>query len=505
MAARVVHEARRWLAASPFATVVAIAAAAPATGTLGREPSAHEPRPGKRPNVLVIMTDDQNASDLWVMRHVRHDLAARGVTFERFYATFPLCCPSRVSFLTGQYAHNTGVVGNNEQGNCGPGTVLSPFNLGTALQRAGYRTGYFGKYLNGYSGFAGRFPAAIPHGWSRWLAITHPISGVSRSWAADDQGRIRHYRGDPTRAIGAAAARYIARSARAGRPFFAWVATHAPHSDNPPPPPGTPNPRPAPRDQGAFAGRPLPRPPSFNEPDVSDKPPFLRLPRLDAEQIAHLRDHYVGRLESLLAVDRMVHRLVARLRSLGELDRTWIVFTSDNGYLLGEHRIVKKRALYEEAVRVPFVIRGPRGALPAGAVRRQIAGNVDLAPTLFAITGARPLRPFDGISLLPLARDPAAAAHRAILLENLSKSGVSSRAIRSPRWTLIEHRTGGGPRPDAFELYDMRRDPYQLRNLYGRSLEAARHPRLAAARRRLERRLAGLARCAGHRPPRPCR
>ncbi len=459
---------------------------------------------GKRPNVLVVMTDDQRADDMWVMRHVREDLAARGVTFERFYATVPLCCPSRVGFLTGDYAHNTNVTGNKADTGCGRSTVLGVDPLGTALQDAGYRTGYFGKYLNGYSGFAKADPSAIPPGWDRWFAFTHQIKGSTRIWSADDQGEIRTFRRYPTSVLGRKAGSYIERSARRGDPFFVTVATHSPHLDRPPTPPGIPNPRPAPRDLGAFAGIPLPQPPSFNERDVSDKPPFLRFPRLDSSQLTRLRKHYEGRLESLLSVDRMVHHLVGVLRQAGELRNTWIIFWSDNGYLLGEHRLMRKRVLYEEAARVPLVIRAPAGELPRGARRHQIAGNIDLAPTIYDITGVAPPGAEDGISLLPLARSRSAARKREILLENLSRTGVTSRQVRAPGWAYTEHDTDGDGAADAFELYDMRRDPYQLRNRYEASLDVARNPDLAAARARLAARLAALAHCAGHGPPDPC-
>ncbi len=480
----------------PLALALAIGVA----GALLRGARASAGTTGVRPNVIVVMTDDQRVSDMWVMRHVRHDLAARGVTFERFYATFPLCCPSRASFLTGQYAHNTGVVGNTGSMGCGPATIEGVDPLGTALQDAGYRTGYFGKYLNSYSGFAKADPSAIPPGWDRWFAFASTGSGSD--WSADDQGSLVNFDGVySTPVLGREATEFIAASATA--PFFAVIATHPAHTDGPLLP-GELNPDPPPRDRGTFAGIPLPQPPSFNEPNISDKPPFLRPPPLDQDQLALLRANYEGRLESLLAVDRMVHRLVTELRDLHELRNTWIIFWSDNGYLLGEHRRAGKFVLYEEAARVPLVIRAPAGELPRGVRRHQIAGNIDLAPTIYDITGVVPPGEQDGISLLSLARSRSAARGRDILLENASPDGSVSRQVRAPGWAYTEHDTDGDGAADAFELYDMRRDRYQLRNRYEASLDAARNPDLAAARARLAARLAALAQCAGHGPPDPC-
>jgi arylsulfatase A-like enzyme len=278
------------------------------------------------------------------------------------------------------------------------------------------------------------------------------------------------------------AERFVAGASRGRRPFFLSVDALAPHEESVTAGVGNgPNPRPAPRDAGAFAGRPLPRPPSFNERNVSDKPGFVRKrPRLDAAAVAHVTALYRARLGSLLAVDRLVKGIAAELRRHGELESTIIIFTSDNGYMLGQHRLVGKLLPYEESSRVPFVIAGP--GVPAGAVRTQLAANIDVAPTILAATGARPGLTMDGRSLWPAIRHPGATVHRALLIEEPEVHPYS--AIRTARYVYVDYRS------DRDELYDLRRDPYELRNVEGT-------PRYAAIEGRLQRRLAALRDCSG--------
>ncbi len=486
MLARVIETARGRLASTPLATGAAILAAAVASGIAARQnPSeAHPPKRGHRPNVVVVMTDDQAVGDLRVMHRTRRLLARKGVTFRNYFTTFPECCPSRATYLTGQYDHNEGVSTNRCFSDLDQSTTMA-----VALQRAGYRTGWVGKFLNGYPGFAHDNPEDIPQGFSRWWGETR---GLMYKGRVDANGTIKIFRHRYlTNVYADLGARFIRRSAASGSPFWLTVATLAPHGE--PKRKGLyPNPRPAPQDRGAFRDAPLPRPPSFNERDVRDKPRFLRYPRLQPDEIRDLRKRYHSRLESLLAVDRLVAKLVRQVRAAHQLRNTWFIFTSDNGFMLGEHRMVGKKKLYEESERVPLIIRGPRGKLPRGAVRRQLTGNVDLAPTILRIAGAAPLDVVDGRSLLPLARDRKAGHGRAILYSNQEAVGV-----RVPGWVLIEHDQDHDGTPDAFELYDLRRDPYELRNLYRRSLDAKRHPHLAAVRERLAARLAELRSCSG--------
>jgi N-acetylglucosamine-6-sulfatase len=439
---------------------------------------------GAQPNVVVVMTDDQDAASVRVMRSVNRSLADRGVTFARSYATFPLCCPSRATYLTGQYAHNHGV-----ESNVPPEGGWEIFRdsgaeadgLPVALQGAGYRTGFVGKYLNGYGRYVRQVRPVVPPGWDRWWA---PLSGRMFGFNVNDDGRIVAYKGPNnyrTDVEARQAARFIRSGAGGPDPFFLTVMSHAIHSEG-----GgrVLNPRPAPRHRGAFRDVALPRPPSFNERDVSDKPSLIRdRPRLDREARELLRLRYRGRLEGLLSVDEAVARIVKALRREGELGNTYILFTSDNGYHLGEHRVRGKTLLYEPSAQVPLIIRGP--GIPRDARRRQLVGNIDLAPTILDLAGAEPMIEPDGISLLPLAADPDAARGRDLLLEN-----AASSAVRTTRYAYMEHDTDGGPGADEFELYDQRRDPHQLRSRHDA-------PGLAEVRARLAGRLAELADCAG--------
>jgi arylsulfatase A-like enzyme len=235
-----------------------------------------------------------------------------------------------------------------------------------------------------------------------------------------------------------------------------------------------------------FAKEPLPARASYDEPDVADKPPHIRkLPRLGPAKKDLILRTYRARLESLQAVDELVERLVDALEETGQLDRTVIVFTSDNGFFLGEHRIADGKLLpYEESIRVPLIVRG--GGFPAGYTAEQPVANIDLAPTIVELTGAKPRRTMDGRSLLPLALDPSLGKDRALLVEGLSRNSAkpSYEAVRTPRWLYVEYRTG------ARELYDLQADPLQLRSRYNA-------PGLRAVRNELAQRLAKLRTCAG--------
>jgi len=434
--------------------------------------------PGKRsanperetPNVVVIMLDDQDAWSLRVMPKTVRKLAGQGITFERFFATFPLCCPSRATMLTGQYAHNHGIWSNDSDG--------LDFNdraaLPVALQGAGYRTVWVGKYMNEY----GRTPETkreIPAGWTRWTAS---VAASERSiWASrwgsafhrmfgyqlNDNGRIRKYEGRrreyQTDVLARLAAREIRNSATRQEPFFTVLSLLAPHGETSSQIAPV-NPRPAPRHEGRFQNRRFREAPSFNERNVRDKPSFLRNPSIDRESRLDLEATFRSRLGSLLAVDDAVNRVLKTLRRVGELRSTYVVYTSDNGFMQGEHRQRGKAELYEESARVPLIVRGPN--VPRGEVRTQVVGNIDLASTILEIAQADvPLRRLDGESLLPYLRSARHRVDRAILLENGDSDGIRTR-----RYVYVEHHPERGT-IRWYELYDLRHDPHQLKNLIG--------------------------------------
>jgi N-acetylglucosamine-6-sulfatase len=460
-------------------TGLAVAAAASRTAPGASAASAAQ----TRPNIVVIETDDQTDDSLRFMANVNRLLVQQGVRFDNNYASFPLCCPSRSTFLTGQYAHNHGVMGNAPPQ--GGFTKLDHSNtLAVWLQRAGYYTAHVGKYLNGYGTPDTR--SIVPAGWSEWHGATSlPYLGFT----LNEGGQLNRYPANQanyqTDVFGAKAVDIIRRQTALDTPLFMWVAFFAPHSGgprDPDDPAGTSalrGPSPAERHRNAFASQALPQPPSFNEADVSDKPASVRNRRLlNATQIRRIQEMYQQRLESLLAVDEGVANIVEALRASGELERTLIIFTSDNGFMHGEHRIPSgKVVVYEPSARVPLVLRGP--GVSHGPHVSDVVSNIDLAPTILAAAKVKAGRVMDGRSLLPLAGDRLADYGRDLLLETPNYA-----AIHTSRYVWVEY--GSGER----ELYDLKTDPNQL---------VSRHadPSLARVRDELARRLAALRNCSG--------
>ena len=438
---------------------------------------------GPQPNIVLVLTDDQTLESLRVMPETQRLIGDEGTTFTNAFISYPLCCPSRATLLTGQYAHNHGVRGNNPP-HGGAGALDARETLPVWLQRAGYYTAHVGKYLNGYGQVV---PPAVPPGWSRWLALVDPSTYSYFDYTLSDDGHLVHYghdEADYQTDVLAAAAEQVIRD-RAGRgPFYLSVAPIAPHLESSDAANKGVAPRPAPRHAGRFADEPLPPKASFDEADVADKPASVRrLPRLKPAAQANILHTYRAQLETLLAADEMVARLVAALAETGELDRTLFVFTSDNGFFHGEHRIRDGKFLpYEESIRVPLLIRG--AGFPAGATADQLVANIDLAPTFLAAAGASAGRVLDGLPLQQLAANPRAGRDRALLLEALEGNRATYAAVRTERWVWIEYDDG------SRELYDLEQDPLELRS---------RHAAKAfkGIREDLAEKLAALRHCAG--------
>jgi arylsulfatase A-like enzyme len=438
--------------------------------------------PSFRPNVVMIMTDDQTVESMRVMPNVKALLADRGVTFDNSFVSYSLCCPSRATYLTGQYAHNHGVWGNIAP-NGGYYKLDSTNTLPVWLQRGGYQTIHIGKYLNGYGT---RNATEVPPGWGLWYGSVDPTTYRFYNYTLNENGRTVNYgtaSGNyQTDVYARKAVDLIAKQAADPRPFFLSVAFLAPHSGgprDPDDPSGLGTPSPAPRHRNVFRTQALPVPPSFNEADVSDKPGAVRnRPLLTAARINGIREMYQQRLESLLAVDEAVAQIVNQLQAVGKLDQTYIIFTSDNGFFHGEHRVPQgKVLLYEPSIRVPLIIRGPK--IPAGQHRSQFVENIDLAPTIVAATGVEPGRVLDGRSLLPFARDGLLHSGRDLLLETPTYS-----AIRTPNWLYAEHVTG------EKEFYNLARDRDELNSLHN-------DLGLTSVKANLAMRLARLRGCSG--------
>jgi N-acetylglucosamine-6-sulfatase len=434
-----------------------------------------------KPNIVVVMSDDQTVESLRVMANVRTLLAAEGTTFSNSFASFPLCCPSRSTFLTGQYAHNHTVMGNAMP--TGGFEKLDHTNtLPVWLQRAGYRTVHIGKYLNGYGR---RSATEIPPGWSEWYGSVDPSTYQFYNYTLNENGRTVRYGADAASYQADVYTRKAADTARrlsAGGPFFLSVAYLAPHSGGPretDDPRNFGTPVPAPRHRNRFAAEPLPASPAFNEADMSDKPASMRSrATIGPARVGAITENYRQRLESLLAVDEGVAAIVSTLRAVGELDNTLIVYTSDNGFFHGEHRVQQGKVLhYEPSTRVPLILRGP--GIARGAVRSQLVANIDVAPTILSAAAATAGRPVDGRPLQSFARDAQLFSGRDILLET-----PTYRALRSPRYVYVEHSS------NEQELYDLVSDPNELASLHASAAHAPLKALLAA-------RLAKLRTCAG--------
>jgi N-acetylglucosamine-6-sulfatase len=459
-----------------------------------------------RPNVVVLMTDDQTVADLGVMPRLREQLAAAGVMFDRSYVSYPVCCPSRATYLSGQYAHNHHVLGLYPPTG-GYGRFDASESLPVWLARAGYHTAHIGKYMNGYGSDT---PSEPPPGWSEWYGAVGYSTYRMWGYTLNENGDNRPY-GSPlsedpalyqTDLIARRAVDVIERNAAAEAPLFLSVAFLAPHHEGKLIRRFTGHlVRAAPRHTGLLAAKPLPPSPAFNEQDVSDKPAFMRRrPPLDPSEVDRITRNYQDRQESLIAVDEAVAEIVAALDRAGALENTYVVFTSDNGYMQGEHRVPSGKLLpYDESSRVPLIVRGP--GLPAGTASEALVGNVDLAPTIVDLAQAKPGRLIDGQSLLPFARDPSRESRRALLHETggrrfafgreqdaagapAAEPVVNYKAVRTARWLYVEYESG------ARELYDAWRDPAQLDSLHA-------DPRYEGIRLNLERALRALQDCAG--------
>ena len=461
------------------------------------------------PNVVIVMTDDQRYDDMAAMPITRNLIGGAGVTFTRSYVSYPVCCPSRATFLTGQYAHNNGVRCLYPWCGGGFGALKQEQYLPVWLEDAGYVTAHIGKFLNGYGK---ERPPDKPNGWTEWYGLIDHYT--YRMWGfqlfENDQrrryGRILGRRAEDyqTDVLTRKAVDFISRRAPDPEPFFLSVAYLAPHHESAKTQKLTHKlVRPAPRHRGSYANLPLPRPPNYNESDLSDKPSFLERfnPPINASREAAITTRLRERWESLLAVDDGVKKIIDKLQDQRELNNTYVIFTSDHGFMQGEHRIPQgKMVPYDESTQVPLLIRGPR--IPRGGTTKALVGNVDLAPTILEATGARATRTLDGRSFLRFARNLRARNLRLLLHEtagqaakgrtNTREGGVRGSqprvpawsAVRTTQWLYIEYK--GGQR----ELYNTTNDRWQRRS-------RVRNPKLLRRIRTLRRQLQDLRVCRG--------
>ncbi len=392
-----------------------------------------------RPNVVIIMTDDQNVDSLPVMRKLMAFPEDSWVHFTSAIANDSICCPARATVLTGQYSHHTGVISNSH------GDSLDDKNtLPVWLDQAGYRTGLIGKYLNGYPWDKGS--GYVPPGWDYFQASLGSVNPDTRTDLAVN---------------------FI--NSTTG-PFFLYLAYHQPHN------PATPLSRYA--DASVYVP---PNPPNFNEADVSDKPQWVRsLSLLSQSTIDTWRKERVASQRALLGVDDGIQRIVNALKATGQLNNTMIIFMADHGFSWGSHRWIKKHCVYEECSKFPLLIRYP--GLQGNRREARLVSNVDLASTITRFTGTLPGLPQDGKSLLPLLTNTASTWNQEVLMEVHVGTNRQFYGIRVPGWTYAEYTNGDK------ELYDLAADPYQLRNRANQTAHQAKQSELAQRLRDLRSR-----------------
>ncbi len=462
--------------------VLGLAASSPGVPTVDAEAAA--PLPDK-PNIVVLLLDDATVADVSRMPRVQRLLADRGTTFVNNYTPFPQCCPARATILSGQYPHNHRVLDINP-----PYGGFERFDdrhtIATYLDDT-YRTGIVGKYMNKFERDSPVSPG--------WDVFEVPVRGVY-NYLEQVQ---KNADGSFTRVEGYLPLKHAEQlksfidGTPPTEPYFGYLAWVAPHSGVPKEKAGEPpSPYVAGRFRGTYDGPPLPTDASFNEKNIDDKRRAMqerpRLTRAVKKRIRYVRRQ---RRESLAAVDLKVEQIVELVRSRGELDNTYFILTSDNGYMEGQHRIPSgKMQPYEESAAVPLLIRGPGFA--AGARYRGVTGLQDLVPTILDLSGT-PLPPGapepDGVSLKALV-DGTRATKRPQIVEIAKNTRARNerRAYDEPPWLVRSIVTRNGwkymefPLTDEVEMYNLNDDPGELRNLSGRPRHQARQ---AALRRML--------------------
>ncbi len=547
-------------------TAVAVALAATALFAIAALPAgAAAP---KKPNIVVIMSDDQRQDDAAIMAKLKSRIAAQGTEFANSYVSYSLCCPSRTSFLTGQYMHNHGITWNfwpeggyfkfkHSTNDGGWGNTVPKW-----LQNAGYHTGLIGKYLNEYGTNDPTTPAddsaterkLVPPGWNEWVGgidpttysaygywlningkpklfghcsrvnpdgspSTNPYAGcLSTSQIPDDGKSAAQLKAEgitspnkdgstyQTDVLSTYAENFIKTNAKKTKPFFLWVTPNAPHTATA---------------TGLGEGLPAIPPyrykdrnfdsqwltdvfnkPSFNEDDVCDKPDLSStisaepgcgvrwFPKLGQDSIAVLKKHFVQRRQAVLGVDDMVGRVYDAVKKSGKLSNTIFIFTSDNGWLMGEHRVPANKLFgFDESIRVPLYISGPGFTKTGGRKVQETAINVDLAPTILKAAGATPGRAMDGVPLQNVIASPSAWKDRSVAIEvGQNPRAANYSGLHNDYWHL--EKIEGGGLPVRYELYDLRKDPFEINAV-------TNDPKYASVLETLKAQLETLAACKG--------
>jgi N-acetylglucosamine-6-sulfatase len=482
--------------------MAAVALVAIASGATALGPGASSAAAAKRPNFLIVLVDDQaeNTFKPRFMPQTYRWIVDPGTKFTNGLAAPPLCCPDRAGILTGQYPHNNGVF-SNDPGY--PSLEDKGDTLPAWLQQAGYETGFVGKFLNGTPQVLG--DAAAP-GFDSWFGF-NGAPGYYH-YTVSDNGSPRsfgfHHHAYSTDVLTRHAKQFVRANRGGGRPFFLWLSYNAPHDT-------TLTTRycghssPVPRRGGDFrryAHAHLPRKPSFDEAHTSDKPPWISgLARLSPRDIRHVARRFRCTAATMHTVDVEIGKLMRSLKRTGELRRTIVFYLSDNGYFFGEHRITRGKSYpYEPSLRVPYAVRVPGAYRDRSQGRHvdQVVSNEDVAPTILdyaggarACSSATDCRVPDGRSLRPLLGGRGRWPHDRGVLAEIDSALTDYSAIRTRRYTYVDYASG------ERELYDLRRDPWELKNVDG-------HRAYAATEASLAQRLAALRRCSGTRGAGAC-
>jgi arylsulfatase A-like enzyme len=428
--------------------------------TAAQPPRAASPTSAStRPNVLIIVTDDQREG-LSVMPATRQWLKKGGTEFKEGFVTTPVCCPSRASIFTGRYTHNHHVFSNDGEG----GNLIQQSTLQYYLKQAGYETALYGKYLNGW-------PLSQPPPYFDQYALTTTNSYRNRVWNVNGTPKtISKYN---TVYISHKVQHFLNRSGGSNRPWFLYLATAAPHQ------PFTPQPKYATAHVSQWLGNP-----AVFERDRSDKPPFVRKRH---GGLLYGQTTRLAQFRTLMSVDDLVRNVFQTLNDLGEEQNTLVFFISDNGYMWGEHGLKHKKVPYEQSIHVPFLVRWP-GHFLADATDDRLVANIDIAPTALEAAGVTPdpAYPIDGRSLL------GATSHRDRLLTEsfagkLSPTGSKWEnwaSTRSKDYKYTEYYAADGTTVKFREYYDLRTDPWELDNLLG-DTDPANDPNVAALSQQL--------------------
>jgi N-acetylglucosamine-6-sulfatase len=452
-----------------------------------------------QPNIVFIVTDDQRMDMFQFMPTVQSQLIAKGTSFSHAYAGNPLCCPARTSILRGQYAHYTRLYGVS--GTYGGAFKYRKFgldkeNLAVWLDRVGYRTAMVGKYLNGYTG-SDALSRPVPAGWDYWRSwLTGDAGYFDFSVAEGTQGVVpikKSYSGTTSAAysnnVYTNYATEFINATPSTEPMFLSLDYHAPHA------PHTPDPADATEPCGAY-----PNDPSLAETDVSDKPNWVQSKTWTTTNTKQVKNAWVQSCRQLLSVDRGVSAVLAALEARDPgLTNTIIIYTTDQGLMLGSHRLQGKKAAYEESAQVPFIVRWDR-TVPAGVASPRLVTHIDMAATAVALAGATApnpepclspciLGPIEGQNLVPLLLDPATPWRTDLLIEAYDAPGTNGyvppycAVVNDARMKYIRYDPDDERRYE--ELYNLNSDPYELQNL-------AYDPAYAATKAALNARLQQL-------------